>query len=91
MFLLNTVCFIQEMRALKNAESALNCMAELREMLEHEKANNVAHLDRLMTPMEYHEQDKMQISKKISNQIRSNKGKPKTLTLFQSCATLKNY
>ncbi|PWA93534.1 F-box domain, Leucine-rich repeat domain, L domain-like protein [Artemisia annua] len=31
----------EEMRALKLAESALNCMAELREMLEHEKANNI--------------------------------------------------
>ncbi|PWA98972.1 hypothetical protein CTI12_AA013770 [Artemisia annua] len=71
MILLNTICFIQEMRALKNVESALNCMTELREMLEHEKANietNIAHMDRVMTPMEchkpnMHEQDKMQIDK----------------------------
>ena len=61
--------FIQEMRALKNAESALKRMAELGEMLEHEKANiktNIAHLDRVMAPMEchepnMHEQDKTQI------------------------------
>ncbi|PWA70325.1 hypothetical protein CTI12_AA289040 [Artemisia annua] len=79
MFLLNTICFIQEMRALKNAESALKCMAELRELLEHEKANietNIAHTDRVMTPMECHEpnmqeQDKMQISKKMRKQINS--------------------
>ncbi|PWA46536.1 hypothetical protein CTI12_AA507750 [Artemisia annua] len=46
---------IQEMRALMNTESALTCMAELRVMLEQEKANiktNIAHMDRVMTPME---------------------------------------
>ena len=71
MFLLNTICFNQEMRALKNAESALNYMVELGVMLEHEKSNietNVVHMDQVMTPMEchepnMHEQDKMQINK----------------------------
>ena len=70
--------FIQEMRSLKNAESALKRMAELGEMLEHEKANietNIAHLDRVMAPMEchepnMHEQDKTQICQK-RNQINS--------------------
>ncbi|GKD45009.1 hypothetical protein Tco_1269654 [Tanacetum coccineum] len=80
MFLLNAICFIQEMRALKNAASAINCMTELGVMLEREKANietNIAHLDRVMTPMEchepnMHEQDKMQINKReIDCQIHS--------------------
>lgn len=72
--------FHQEMRVLKIAESALYCMAELREMLEHEKANietNIGHLDRVITPMEchepnMHEQDKMQINKwEMRDQINS--------------------
>ncbi|GJR77104.1 F-box domain containing protein [Tanacetum coccineum] len=57
----------KEMRALKNAASALNRMTELGVMLEREKANietNIANLDRVMTPMKCHEeQDKMQINK----------------------------
>ncbi|GKB44352.1 hypothetical protein Tco_0889294, partial [Tanacetum coccineum] len=57
----------EEMRALKNAASALNRMTELGVMLEREKANietNIANLDRVMTPMKCHEeQDKMQINK----------------------------
>ncbi|PWA93533.1 F-box domain, Leucine-rich repeat domain, L domain-like protein [Artemisia annua] len=67
------------LKEMKYAESALNYMVELREMLEHEKANmetNIAYMDRVMTPMEchepnMHEQDKMQISKKMRNQIDS--------------------
>ncbi|GJY40565.1 hypothetical protein Tco_0427835 [Tanacetum coccineum] len=50
----------EEMKALKNAESALNCMTELGEMLEHEKANiktNIGHLDRVMAPMECHKRN----------------------------------
>ncbi|GJV34015.1 hypothetical protein Tco_1394415 [Tanacetum coccineum] len=71
---------LKEMRALKNAASAINCMTELGVMLEREKANietNIAHLDRVMTPMEcqepnMHEQDKMQINKReIDCQIHS--------------------
>lgn len=80
MILLNTICFIQEMRALKNAKSALYRMTELREMLEHKKANiatNIGHLDQVTTPMEchepnMHEQDKMQINKwEMRDQIDS--------------------
>ncbi|PWA45366.1 hypothetical protein CTI12_AA518480 [Artemisia annua] len=93
--------------ALRYAEAALHCMAELREMLEHEKANietNIAHMDRVMTPMEchkpnMHEQDKMKIDK-MRNEIAScwedlsaqkEMGKQRLLILFQSCASLKTY
>ncbi|GKB17146.1 F-box domain containing protein [Tanacetum coccineum] len=61
----------EEMRASKNAKSALSCMAELGEMLEHEKAIET-NMDRVVTPMECHEQDKMQIGKReMRSQINS--------------------
>ncbi|GJY99263.1 hypothetical protein Tco_0516693, partial [Tanacetum coccineum] len=54
---------------------ALKCMTELGVMLERQKANietNIAHLDRDLTPMEFHEQDKMQIDKwEMRSQINS--------------------
>ncbi|GJW80938.1 F-box domain containing protein [Tanacetum coccineum] len=37
----------EEMRASENAKSALSCMAELGEMLEHEKANIETNMDRI--------------------------------------------
>ncbi|GJR77099.1 F-box domain containing protein [Tanacetum coccineum] len=62
----------EEMRASENAKSALSCMAELGEMLEHEKANIETNMDRVMTSMECHEQDKMQIGKReMRTQINS--------------------
>ncbi|PWA38527.1 F-box domain, Leucine-rich repeat domain, L domain-like protein [Artemisia annua] len=56
----------EEMRALENVKSALKCMVEFREMLEHEKANietNIVHM---------HEQDKLKINKReMMDQIDS--------------------
>lgn len=68
----------EEMRALRYAKEALYCMAELREMLEHEKANietNIGHMDLVMIPVvchepNMHEQDKMQMDK-MKNEIDS--------------------
>ncbi|GJV32621.1 hypothetical protein Tco_1393021 [Tanacetum coccineum] len=65
----------KEMRASKNAASALKCMTQLGVILEREKANietNIAHLDRVSTPMECHEQYKMQIAmREMTSQIDS--------------------
>ncbi|GJR77098.1 hypothetical protein Tco_0089463 [Tanacetum coccineum] len=92
----------QEMRALKNAKSALNCMAELKANIE----TNIAHVDQVMAPMEchepsMHEQDKMKINKsEMRDQINScwkdlsaqiEHGKSKTSDLFQIVPALKNY
>ncbi|GKC75215.1 hypothetical protein Tco_1125989 [Tanacetum coccineum] len=73
----------EEMRALKNAKSALNCLAELGEMLEQEKANietNIAHVDQVRgTNGNGHEPN-----------LQSNMGNQRLPAWFQSCATLKN-
>ncbi|GJY95196.1 hypothetical protein Tco_0511557 [Tanacetum coccineum] len=55
----NAVFDLSEMRASENAKSAL---AELGEMLEHEKANIETNMDRVMTPTECLMQDKCKLA-----------------------------